>query len=236
MSGPFFGSITRNHTHNHVITKYNNTSNTNNIHNDDYDNVPKIKNKRNNTIRSNISKGNTNKRRGKYFEDVIVKDYRKIFKLDKFQCYRAGSSGARTTIEYNGDVSFAEPDKYALITECKYYKTCDLDHFFPTCSAYIDKWLLQLDKEKNHYIEQFGLKIRDDMDGPLCILIVGKPYHKDHYLIIENEDLYPIIENTFTSIIRFYSSKMRRHYIMISYYNLEVLFQIAHLIEKERKE
>lgn len=174
--------------------------------------------------------GNTNKRRGKYFEDVIVKDYRRIFRLDKYQCYRSGSSGARTTIEYNGDVSFNEPDKYPLITECKYYKNMTLDNFFPGCCSYINNWLQQINNQKHHYINNFN-KV------PLTIIVAGRPYDKHHHIVIENDDIecedLDVVAGIHQYMI-FYSSKMKRNYIMIDYIYLERLLEFYCLLEHRK--
>lgn len=173
---------------------------------------------------------NTNKRRGKYFEDVIVKDYRKLFRLDKYQCYRAGSSGARTSIEYNGDVSFSNPEQYPLITECKYYRNLTLDHFFPGCCSFINKWLQQINNQKQHYIDRFN-KI------PLTIIVAGRPYDKHHHVIIENQDLeledLDVIAGIHQHMV-FYSSKMKRNYIMTDYIYLERLLEYYGLLDRRQ--
>ena len=148
----------------------------------------------------------SNKARGKYLENKITNSYRKIFNLNEFECYRAGSSGARTSIEYNGDISFSNPNKYNLITECKYYSNLILNDFFPNCNSFIEKWLAQINIEKQHYIDKFN-KI------PLTIIIASKPHGKYH-LIVENIEYIP---NENISYIKFFSTNQNRSYYLIDF-------------------
>lgn len=161
---------------------------------------------------------NANKRKGKYFEDKIANDYREIFKLDKLECYRSSNSGARTSIEYNGDITFKEPLKYNLITECKFYSTLELTHIFPVCNSYIDEWISQLINEKKHYINNFN-------KDPLAIIIASKPYLKFHYVILLEDKIKDIIPK-----ITFYSNKHKKYFTMITYDNIELLFKKYKLI------
>lgn len=164
---------------------------------------------------------NINKRKGKYFEDKITKDYQTLFNLSKIECYRSSNSGARTSIEYNGDITFSDPIKYNLITECKFYKDIILDHIFPICQSYIDEWLKQSEVEKNHYIQQFN-KI------PLSIIIAGKPFNRNnHYVIITNDN---ITLSNISNYLIFRSSKMNRNYTLINYSDITLLFNQFSLI------
>ena len=164
---------------------------------------------------------NINKRKGKYFEDKITKDYQTLFNLSKIECYRSSNSGARTSIEYNGDITFSDPIKYNLITECKFYKDIILDHIFPICQSYIDEWLKQSEVEKNHYIQQFN-KI------PLSIIIAGKPFNRNnHYVIITNDS---ITLSNISNYLIFRSSKMNRNYTLINYSDITLLFNQFSLI------
>ena len=153
----------------------------------------------------------SNKQRGKYFENKITLDYQKLFKLDKTECYRAGSSGARTSIEYNGDISFSNPEKYPLITECKYYSKMTLDDFFPVCKSYIDKWLKQVYIEKDHYIKKYNKE-------PFVVIIAGRPYLNDHYVIILQENFKYLKD--IRAILKFYSESQKKQYNLISYSDL----------------
>ena len=149
---------------------------------------------------------NRNKARGKYFENKIVKLYQDWLNLNQYECYRAGSSGARTTIEFNGDISFADPLKYSIVTECKYYSNVILDHFFPVCNSYIDEWLKQLNEEKDRYIAQFN-KV------PLAVLIVGKPRNKNTYVIFEDTKIInDYLKNNFINYLQFSSLHLKRTY------------------------
>ena len=164
---------------------------------------------------------NSNKRKGKYFEDKITKDYQTLFNLSKIECYRSSNSGARTSIEYNGDITFSDPVKYNLITECKFYKDIILDHIFPISQSYIDEWLKQSEVEKNHYINQFN-KI------PLSIIIAGKPFNRNnHYVIITNDS---ITLSNISNYLIFRSSKMNRNYTLINYSDITLLFNQFNLI------
>lgn len=163
---------------------------------------------------------NRNKARGKYFENKIVKLYQDWFKLNQYECYRAGSSGARTTIEFNGDISFADPLKYSIVTECKYYSNVLLDHFFPVCNNYIDEWLLQLNDERDRYVDQFN-KI------PLTLLVVGRPRNKNIYVTIQNNDenIDSYVKTNFSAYLQFYSNSLKRKYTMINVNMLEHVFK-----------
>ena len=165
---------------------------------------------------------NPNKRKGKYFEDKITKDYQILFNLNKIDCYRSSNSGARTSIEYNGDITFSDPIKYNLITECKFYKDLTLDHIFPICQSYIDNWLKQSEIEKEHYIKEFN-KI------PLSIIIASRPFnHNNHYVIITNNNFS--LSSNISEYIIFKSSKMNRSYILINYSNITLLFEQFNLL------
>ena len=162
----------------------------------------------------------TNKARGKYLENKITSSYREIFNLNEFECYRAGSSGARTSIEYNGDISFSNPKKYPRITECKYYSKMTLDDFFSTCNSYIEKWLAQINIEKEHYIKKFNII-------PLTIITASKPHGKIH-IIIENIDYIP---DRTISHIKFKSEKQNRFYYIIDYNYIIELFKSFKLLK-----
>lgn len=157
---------------------------------------------------------NVNKRRGKYFEDKIAEDYRSILHLDKTQCYRSGSSGARTSIEYNGDISFSDPEKYPIVTECKYYKSMILDHFFPVCQSYIDKWIEQVLEEQSHYYNKFNKE-------PLTIIIAGKPYDKNYHVLLIN--YYNLHHSHKSSFIKLYSNVQKSYFILLNYSEIENL-------------
>ena len=159
---------------------------------------------------------NVNKRKGKYFEEKIAEDYRKFFKLDKTECYRSGSSGARTSIEYNGDISFSNPNKYRIITECKYYSDMILDHFFPVCHSYIDYWITQVEEEKSRYIQKYH-------EIPLSIIIAGRPYDKNYHVVIINDNinLDPI-----KCKLTFYSKLHAREFILINYSDLSSILKV----------
>lgn len=166
---------------------------------------------------------NTNKIKGKYFEEKIAKDYRDILKLSKLDCYRSSNSGARESIEYTGDITFKDPLKYNLITECKYYSSLKLEHIYPICNSYIDEWINQVFKEREHYKSQFNKE-------PLSIIIASKPYLKDHYIIIVNDNdcfnQYDIIPK-----IVFYSKPNDRFFTLVSYSSIRLLFNSFSLID-----
>lgn len=174
----------------------------------------------------------TNKQRGRYFEEKIVSEYRKLFKLQKFECYRAGASGARSSVELNGDVSFSQPEKYPLITECKYYQSMNLEDFYPVCNSYIEEWLTQVQEEKSRYMATFKRE-------PLTIIVTSKPYQKLPYIIIEN-DLYDDLSFFMDDFIdtygigcfvQFYSEKFKRYYMLISFNYVDRLFKAFNILK-----
>ena len=171
---------------------------------------------------------NKNRQRGKYYEDKIVKIFQKIFNLNKHQLYRASFSGARNTVELNGDLCFYDPEKYPLIIECKYYSNMILDHFFPACNSYVDKWLQQIQQEKRNYIQTFNKE-------PLTIIIAGKPYNSNHHnVIIENEVILEDLDEVWgiKEYIKFFSNKLSRHYILLDFLYIERLLEAFGLLNR----
>ena len=171
---------------------------------------------------------NKNKQRGKYYEDKIVKIFQKIFNLNKHQLYRASFSGMRNTVELNGDLCFYDPEKYPLIVECKYYQNMILDHFFPICNSYIDKWLLQIQNEKRNYINAFNKE-------PLTIIIAGKPYNNNHHnVIIENQVILEDLDEVFgiKEYLKFFSNKLSRHYILLDFIYINRLLEAFNLLDR----
>lgn len=156
---------------------------------------------------------NVNKRKGKYFEDKIAEDYRKIFNLSKLECYRSSNSGARLSLEYTGDITFKDPLRYNLITECKYYKDFSLEHVFPICQSYIEDWINQVFEERQHYKKQFH-------KSALSLIIASRPYLKHHYVILVSSES-ELIENK----IRFYSKNHNQFFSLISYKDIIDLFK-----------
>lgn len=128
---------------------------------------------------------NTNKTRGKYFEEKIVKEYRKYLGLSKLECYRASSSGARTSLEVMGDISFNDPMRYPIITECKYRISITPDDFFPIVNNEIDKWI---DQNKSQ-IELFKKEFPDYNGKIYSSVIIGRPHQKveNYYTIITSK-------------------------------------------------
>ena len=131
---------------------------------------------------------NTNKSRGKYFEEKVVKEYRKTFNLSKVECYRASSSGARTTVEIQGDISFSDPIRYPIITECKYRISISPDDFFPIVNNEIEKWIDQNHNQINLFKKEFP-----DFKGNIySSVIIGRPHQKveNYYTILTMENIY----------------------------------------------
>jgi hypothetical protein len=157
----------------------------------------------------------SSKRKGKSFEDKIVDDVRELLYLDKYRCYRAGSSGSRTSIELTGDVSFTDPLKYRIIIECKYRKTLSLDDFFPVCSAEVCSWIEQNLEQKKRYINEFNVE-------PLSVIIASRPYMRNHYVIVENQGLDPTCYSIEQYMI-FYNERLKRSFLMIAFRDIKKL-------------
>ena len=168
---------------------------------------------------------NINKQRGKYFEEKVVAAYRQLLNLQKHECYRASFSGARSSVELNGDISFSQPEKYPVITECKYYQNMSLENFFPICNSYIDEWLEQVQEEKHKYMSKFIVE-------PLVLIVTSKPYQKSPFMIIENDllsDAVVFMEDlieTFgiNTFVQFYSEKFKRKYLLTDFQYIDRLF------------
>ena len=171
---------------------------------------------------------NPNKRKGRYFEEKIANDYRTLFKLDKIDCYRSGSSGARTTVEYNGDITFSNPERYNLITECKFYKDLRLEHIFPICNSYIDTWLEQSKSQYVRYLRYFNKE-------PLSLIIAGKPFNKNNHFVIWTNDSYldnhKLLDKLKVKEYAFFTSSMHnRQYLVFSYSNITAIFNLYKLL------
>ena len=162
----------------------------------------------------------SNKQRGKFFEEKIAKTYRDIFNLSKHECYRAGSSGARTTIEYNGDITFSDPIKYPIITECKYRKNLDINDIFPICNNEVNKWIEQALSQQGLYKKMFK-------KDPLTLIICGKPYMSNPWCIL----LYYEQKSSQFNHITFTSEVYESVYSLVSLLDLPKIFKIWQLIK-----
>ena len=120
---------------------------------------------------------NPNKARGKYFENKIVEAYRDTLNLSKLECYRSGSSGARTSLEITGDVSFNNPFKYQIITECKYRLSLDLDDLYPITSSEVDEFIEQNQKQEMLYIKNIPSE-QVSKTNIISTIIMGRPHQK----------------------------------------------------------
>lgn len=160
---------------------------------------------------------NKNKIRGNYYEEKIVKLYRKTLGLNQFECYRAGSSGARQTLEINGDISFSDPNSYPIITECKYRINLQERDLFPYISSQCQSWIDQTIEEKDRYIKYFNHQV-------LALLVMGRPYIKDDFVLIINApDNFPELEGS--RMICY--SKPHNHY-----YTITTISEILKNLEK----
>lgn len=147
---------------------------------------------------------NTNKTRGKYFEEKIVKEYRKYLGLSKLECYRSSSSGARTSLEVTGDISFNDPIRYPIITECKYRISISLDDLFPSVNNEIEKWITQ----NKSQIELFRKEFPDYNGKIYSSVIIGRPHQKvENYYTIITSQMNNIYGPPFQEKIISYSKK-----------------------------
>lgn len=170
----------------------------------------------------------SNKQRGKYFEEKITSYYRKIFELSNLQCFRSGSSGARTSIELTGDITFTDPITYPIITECKYRKDIDLTDFFPICNSEIDTWIEQSDR-------QYELLVANVKEiKPLKVLIVGKPYLSTPWVVILNDinDMNLTDSRVFKSnYLIFTSRKYNKRFLLTTLDNLKEIFHTWNIVK-----
>ena len=147
---------------------------------------------------------NTNKNRGKYFEEKIVKEYRKHLGLSKLECFRASSSGARTSLEITGDISFSDPLRHPIITECKYRMSISLDDLFPSVNNEIEKWISQ----NMDQIELFKKEFPEYNGKIFSSVIIGRPHQKvENYYTIITSKMNNIYGPTFPYKIISYSKK-----------------------------
>lgn len=161
----------------------------------------------------------SNKQRGKFFEEKITTFYRKLFGLSKHQCFRAGSSGARTSIELTGDITFTDPEKYPIITECKYRKTFELYDFFPICNRDVEDWIEQSERQKKLYNSHFN------NINPLLLLIVGKPYLSSPWVVILNDiDRFKDSKIFHLNHLTFTNKKINKQFIVLSLDDINEVF------------
>lgn len=133
--------------------------------------------------------------------------------MNRHECFRAGSSGARTTIEYNGDITLADPIKYNIITECKYRLDITLDDLFPVLNSEVENWL----EQSNEQIKLYNANLikQENYNVPVSVIITGRPHMKveNYYTIIHQKPdtvdfkqkiiSYSKISNSFIEIIPF---------------------------------
>lgn len=129
---------------------------------------------------------NKNKARGKYFESKIVDAYRDTLNLNKLECYRSGSSGARTSLEITGDVSFNDPSTYSIITECKYRLDLTLDDLFPVLHSEVDQFIEQNSKQEILYIKSIQNDEIFKTNEMVSVIVIGRPHQKveNYYTLI----------------------------------------------------
>lgn len=158
----------------------------------------------------------TNKQRGKYFENKIVDAYRETLNVNKLECYRSGSSGARTSLEITGDISFSDPIKYKIITECKYRLDASLDDLFPNLNSESEKWIDQNTKQKSLFKQNVQIAEVSENSYPICSVIIGRPHQsvENYYTILLHGDFdsYEFKQKIIT-----YSKKNNKYFMVVPF-------------------
>lgn len=134
--------------------------------------------------------GNKNKRRGKYYEDIVADLFRKYSGLLKEDCCRSRLSGVGT-IEY-GDIYFKDFEYYGgFILECKYNKNNILDGIFPEFNKLYLSYFKEVYRYYNNYIERYNHPPK------YWGIVHSKPYYKN-YITLFNSNIsfeIPIVKS-----------------------------------------
>lgn len=124
---------------------------------------------------------NKNKRRGKYFEDVVANILCTKCNLTKSSCFRSPNSG-NGAFEY-GDIFFDTSCSIKeCVFECKYHKSWNFTSFFPALSKGFLSWVDELLQAVEKY------KHNNGTDPKHFGIVFSKPYSEIYLILLSKTE------------------------------------------------